>query len=135
MNPVLKVIYCWIKLSSNSLDNLFKFHYICKFSMKMFVWNKFIFDIKDKGWSPNDMWLLSIDLSSGQEDDFEDGNSSNRKEDGEDLEALGAILSKQTKHVVNNSVYYEFQVPEKLTTKPNHLNDVQKPKEKVIVFL
>ena len=93
------------------------------------------FSNKGKGrWYTKIYYLLySIDLSSGQEDDFEADNDSNRKEDGENLEALGAILSKQTKHVVNNSMYYEFQVPEKLTTKPNPNQDVvvQEPKQKV----
>ena len=46
-------------------------------------------------------------------DDLEADNESNEKKEGE-LHELESILNKQTAHVVNNSMYYEFQVPEKL---------------------
>ena len=122
MTPVLKV--------NKFLDKIL---FMSRMLLHYALW--YIFFNKGKGrWYTKIYYLLySIDLSSGQEDDFEADNNSNRKEDGENLEALGAILSKQTKHVVNNSMYYEFQVPEKLTTKPNPNQDVvvQEPKQKV----
>ena len=55
-------------------------------------------------------------------DDLEADNESNEKKEGE-LHELESILNKQTAHVVNNSMYYEFQVPEKL-------NDSKKDEDK-----